>query len=192
MRTTKREARILAGGLMVWVALVLAVPAGPAAAHELQKIGNFYYDEADRKLEPGFLDGSERYQPDVQATEDGAVWLAWLEFVPGEGDVIRLGRRAPNGEGWAEKRKLVAEPGRYARPTLTEGGDGTLWLSYEAHDPDQEVWRIHLRRRIASGGSGETISLSGRGAITSTTVSRRVPMAGSGSPGRRTAAGSST
>jgi hypothetical protein len=76
-----------------------AEPPGPH-----RKAGAFLYDQADETVRAAMLDNAEYYAPSI-ACRDGEVWMAWLEFVPGEGDHLWLGRR--NGGKWDVRKKVT-------------------------------------------------------------------------------------
>ena len=99
-----------------------------AAAQEPQR-EYFVYDPADQTIPATVLDNPNYYDADIASGPDG-LWLAWLEFVPGEGDHIWLGQYA-DGK-LASKRRVTAKAGSYARPTITADANGQLWLTYEA------------------------------------------------------------
>lgn len=108
----------------------------------------FSYDPAETVVDARMLKNPERYSPAL-ATVNGELWLAYLQFVPGEGDHIRLGRLR-----WGrlmKNRQLTDSPGYYARPTLANSPDGALWLTYEVQRDGSAKWQVHAPRRWESG-----------------------------------------
>jgi len=146
---------------------LLALPATarvhdhPAPAeHARDEI--YQYDPADRSVAATLLEGRELYDPGIAVAPDGT-WLCWLEFLPGNGDRMWVGRRGD--DGWALREPVPDGDGRLARPTLTPDGAGGLWLSWEACNPVGEQWDLFARRRIASGEWTEPLRVSpGEGA----------------------------
>lgn len=132
-------ARQFLTGVGVFV-IGLVVAAGSLVAHEGHEHGrkekpapNFSFDPGDERVDASMIDGSLFYDGDV-AHHNGALWYAWLEFVPGEGDLVWIGRR--QGDGWATRKQITASHGEYAAPTLTSDLQGRLWLTYEARTGD--------------------------------------------------------
>ena len=105
----------------------------------------FRYDAPGRSVAAALLDGPELYAPDL-IRWGGGLWLTWLEFVPGKGDHLWVGRRGE--DGWDQRERVSAEPGRYARPTLTVDAGGALHLSYEAQPAEGAPWRVVQRTRL--------------------------------------------
>lgn len=113
--------------------------------------GRFDYDPADETV-PAVMIGHELcYDPHV-AGSDGAsgrgVYLTWLEFEPGRGDRIWIGRRlienGADGPEWLEVQCITPEPGMYKSPTLTATGSGSFWLTYE--QGRDEKWSVQAMR----------------------------------------------
>ncbi len=103
----------------------------------------FAYDPSERVIEAQMLEGAELYSPGL-AMIDGAVRIAYLEFVPGKGDHVWTGRLE---SGQVEDKRCITEsPGRYANPTLTKAGDGPLWLTYEMQCGDASKWQVQAQR----------------------------------------------
>lgn len=102
----------------------------------------YTYDRADVSVKGQILENPEYYDASV-ATKDGRRLLAWLEFIPGQGDYIWFGILTDNN--WQIKSRLTHKPERqFANPTLTIDGAGKAWLSYEERrDAD---WNIYVRR----------------------------------------------
>ncbi len=118
---------------------------------------HFYYDAADSSVAVEYLGNTEFYDPGV-AVNDGEVWLTWLEFIPGEGDVIWVGKK--DGDGWANQQKVIEQPGRFARPTLTFDSKKRLWLSYERYVPKQKQWDVVARMHEGDGKFGPPMTVS--------------------------------
>ncbi len=117
----------------------------------------FIYDEADQTIPAVMLDSPEYYDAGV-AVDDEGTWVAWLEFVPGEGDRLLVGRR--EADGWAWKETIEVDAARIARPTLTVDADGRLWLTYEAARADDGQWDVFFRRRNDDGTWGQAQGVS--------------------------------
>jgi len=100
----------------------------PALAQEPE--GGYYeYDPADETVPAAVFDNPNCYDADLARIGDD-LWLSWLEFFPGKGDHVFLGR-CENGK-LALRRRVSGHHGQYAHPTITVGSDGQVWLSYEA------------------------------------------------------------
>jgi hypothetical protein len=112
----------------------------------------FAYDEADQTVTAAMLEQPEFYDADV-AVDGAGVWIAWLQFVPGEGDRLWVGRR--DGDGWALKEQVTVEAAKIAQPTLTFDPGGQLWLSYEAMSAGTGQWDVFLRARRGEGDYGQ-------------------------------------
>jgi len=138
MRASVTLALLLA---LAWP-MIQAQPTGKRAAPKQ----HFVYDSADSTVPATMLDGVELYDPGLASVGD-KLWLTWLKFIPGKGDEMHVGLR--DADGWTLEKTVSATPGRYARPTLTAGAGGTLWLSYEASDDDK--WDIVLRQHLGAG-----------------------------------------
>ena len=123
-----------------------SLQAGTAAKE--QKTPEFLYDRADQTIPATMFEGSEYHDPSVAGDEEG-LWIAWLEFVPGQGDQLWVGRC--QGAEWEVKKRVSDQPGEYARPTLTVDAGGRLWLSYEALRRDNGQWDIFIRQRRSDG-----------------------------------------
>ncbi len=129
--TIQRLARVLA---LFAYALFLA---GVSSAHEEgdhADLPDFSYDTADSKISSQVWDNPLLYDADLLAQDDQH-WYAWLELLPGEGDVLWLGCK--QGAEWINQQKLKLPPAEYAAPTLTRDGQGRTWLTYEARVGDQ-------------------------------------------------------
>ncbi len=70
---------------------------GPHAKH-------FYYDKTSQTVAPQRLTGSSSYDADIES-EAHNVWLTWLQFVPGEGDHLWVGKR--NEIDWVIRKRLT-------------------------------------------------------------------------------------
>ncbi len=104
---------------------------------------HFEYDKAEVAIASEPVGGEEAYDGSVLSHE-GDLWFAWLEFEPGFGDRLLVGRRG------RDERVEVAT-GRIARPTLTADTDGNLWLTYEAREEGSEHWNVFARLRRDDG-----------------------------------------
>lgn len=118
----------------------------------------FESDEADRTAEAVILGGEEEYEADLAAAPDG-LWVAWLEFVPGEGDHLFLGLLR-DGE-FVSRTCLTEAPGKLANPRLTVAADGGLWLSHEVATDGR--WDVVMARRDDDGGFSRFRRLPGGG-----------------------------
>jgi len=133
------------------MACLLSIP-GQATAHQRHHGGgtaarapDFQFDAADATVPATRLDNPLLYDGDV-VSYMGELWLAYLEFVPGKGDRIRVKRHG--GAEVGVDLPAIDRYGEYAAPTLTVDGTGRLWLSYEARHADR--WDVYLVR-IAGG-----------------------------------------
>ncbi len=121
--------------------------AGVLAAEKKAGPRRFVYDKADQIIEAGMLKGNDNYDPSVVSV-DGKVWLAWLEFTAGKGDTLWVGKR--NGDAWAVKEpvdlKIDVPAPKLAKPTLTVDAAGSLWLTVEALNADEQ-WDVFLCQR---------------------------------------------
>jgi len=107
-------------------------------------IEHFYlYDDADETIE-GTLLGNDLYHDGSVTIRGEEVWMAWLEFVPGEGEHLWIGQRGK--KGWIFRKRMTEKPGIYANPTLNVLGEesGDMWFSYEVEDNGQ--WDIFMGR----------------------------------------------
>lgn len=129
--------------------------AGPAL--KPAKPQDFLYDQAAETIPATMLPGSELYDPAI-VVRGSDVWLAWLEYVPGRGDRVWVGKR--EGDGWEFKTQVTDKPGQYARPTLTVDAAGQLWLTYEALNPDRQQWDVFIRTHRDGGHFGESRRVS--------------------------------
>lgn len=111
----------------------------------------FLYDPAAHRAQAEMSASPEAYDPSL-VLHAGAQWRAWLEFVPGAGDLLKVVRRGPDG---AERTvaHLPADGSQRARPTLTACPGGTLWLTYESRDERHADWDI-VARRLPEGDGG--------------------------------------
>jgi hypothetical protein len=140
-------------------ALVMTVLfiAARAQNSQPQDADFFFYDRADHPVKSTMLESSEFYDADILV--DGEVtWMAWLQFVPGEGDHLWVGRR--RGDAWLEQVCLSGRPGRFARPTLTMNAAGAPWLSYEALNAGDGQWDVFIRLLTNVGEGTEPVRVS--------------------------------
>ena len=146
------------------IAAAAAAQAAPAAKKKAAPQERFTYDQAGETISATMLAQRELYDPGLAVTAEG-VWLTWLEFVPGKGDRIWVGRRS--GAAWAVRKPVTPEAGRYARPTLTADASGTLWLTWEAFDAVAQQWHVAMRRHAGGGafGKAERINVGGGNCI---------------------------
>ncbi len=141
--------------LPILVLSCLLAVASRSEAHEQAE--KFLYDAADRVLASTMLQGQECYDADVAAHGD-QLWMTWLEFVPGEGDKLWIGRR--QGDDWAVKEQVALDAAKLARPTLTFDAEGQLWLSYEAFESDDQTWDVFIRQRTEEARFGPALGVS--------------------------------
>jgi len=142
MRLTRMTAFIL--GLLLSVSSSLG--AGPA--DKPNKPSGFVYDQADETISATMLPGSELYDPGV-AVRGNELWLTWLEYLPGRGDRVWVGKR--EGNTWALRSQVSDKPGEYARPTLTFDSAGRLWLTYEVLNPNGSQWDVFIHKHRTNG-----------------------------------------
>ncbi len=136
--------------------LFVLLAVRPAAAHPpefhgavqvvnkqtIKGMPDYVYDPADVTVAAEVLDEPLWYDADV-ASRDGQLWYAWLDFQPGRGDRVWVGRRQQGK--WTQRAALPGEPGDFAQPTLTLDAEGQLWLSYEAaHEDRWDVYAVRL------------------------------------------------
>jgi len=162
----------------------------PAAGHRLaaEPPDEYTFDPADQVVKAQLLENPEYYDAGIVATPDGC-FLAWLEFVPGEGDYLRFGKR--DEQGWEFEFRITHQANhRIQNPTLTVDGSGTLWLSYEAESNGQ--WDIFVRRWKSQGEFTLARGSPRRWARTSSM--QRLPTRGAACmlPGSTSVTGSST
>jgi len=126
--------------LLLNLLIVAATAASPASRGE----GRFEYDPADETVRARMIGGETCHDPHVLSRGD-TLWFTWLEFEPGQGDRIWLGRRTAAGcpgveasessvsadEGWISRRCITPDPAVYQNPTLTADKEGGFWLTYE-------------------------------------------------------------
>ena len=144
----------LAAGLIV-------VPATNAASSkDIKGGGLFFYDPVSVFQEGTLLPGKENYEPSL-ARVAGDTWLAMLEFAPGKGDRIVVGK-LDDAFGLNERRVITKAHGKYRRPTLTADRSGRLWLSYEALSGER--WQV-LVARVDAEATPELVSPPGAHAI---------------------------
>jgi len=148
---------LLAMGTITSTLLVLVCSGVPGAAAAAKDPGikRFSYDAADETIRATVLDSEAFYDAGITSGDAGK-WLAWLEFVPDQGDSIWVGQRS--GNEWPTKKRLKSKPGAYARPTPTLDAAGQLWLSYEAEVDGQ--WDVFVRARRADGSFGPAARVS--------------------------------
>ncbi len=128
-------------------ALAWAAPAD-------QEKGRFEYDPADEMVRATTISDANGYDPHI-VSRDGRLWIAWLEFEPGQGDRIWLGGRDEQSRDWAVRRSITSEPGIYKNPTLTPQPSGGFWLTVERQQG--EAWSIvalRLDRDLQPATSG--------------------------------------
>lgn len=123
--------------------------ASPLRAHDV-KGERFLYDGAARLQNGTMLDGENLYEPSAARVGD-RIFVAMLEFSPGEGDRIVVGELKI--EELRGRRVVTEEPGQYRNPTLTAASDGELWLSYEMLAGER--WGIHVRKAAGELEFGE-------------------------------------
>lgn len=124
-------------------AVAASKPTRTKAKAAARKASGFVYDKADEVVpaKPLAPAGEQTYDASIAA--DGAgLWVTWLQFSPGTGDVV-LVARYQNGE-LLDQRQVTPEIGTYANPTLTFSGD-ECWLTYEAErDGDWDIFAVAL------------------------------------------------
>lgn len=138
------------GWLPVVLVLHAAILSGTLVRAHVPDVKNgpFAYDRPDQALEAGMLEQPESYDPSVAALGDD-LWVAWLEFVPGQRDRLWIGKR--QGDQWSLKQPVADTPAKLSHPTLTVDAADTLWLSYEAYRADAQPWDVFVCRVQADG-----------------------------------------
>lgn len=117
----------------------------------------FLYDPADGQGRARMLASAEAYDPSI-VLHDGVEWRAWLEFVPGAGDLLKVVRLKPDGS----QETITHSPAngsQRARPTLTACGDGALWLTFESRSADHGDWDVVARRLLEGDGGPRPLLL---------------------------------
>lgn len=140
-----------------------AVPLAWAhPGHEADGLPDFHYDQPDQVVAATMHENPESYNPCVNIVGKTS-WMAWLDFRPGEGDVVMLSALDESGRA-LNPFPVTAQPARYAYPTITVDASGQGWLSWEAFDPAYEIWNIMLASLGPDGAIGQTIRINeGRG-----------------------------
>ena len=103
----------------------------------------FDYDTPDRTVQATPAADALSYEADIFTRADGTTSIAWLQYTPHHGDTIWLGTWADDGVSNAVQ--ITGQPGQFARPTLSETADGSLWLSYEQQIDGQ--WDVFVMRQ---------------------------------------------
>lgn len=135
---------------------VLMLTTSLFAAEETHEEEYFVYDPAAHAAEAAIAENPEFYEIDIASAGD-TVWATWLEFVPGRGDVIWLGRI--DGDDITDRTRIVGKPGRYARPLVTVAAKDKLYVTCEAEIDGQ--WDILARTvDIPSRTVGDAIRIS--------------------------------
>lgn len=133
---------LLARLALVAVVAVLGLAGCTAAVNPA-----FRYDEPDRDVASDVVLEGNRYDAAILARGE-ATWLAWLEYAPGLGDALWIGRR--RDDAWIDRRELIPPSlrSRLARPTWTQT-DSAVWLTWEQWDGTS--WDLAWSRFDASG-----------------------------------------
>ncbi len=139
--------------LLLWLAFVPAMfgqtnadgesdlPSAKAKASDTNA-PFFFYDHPDETIHAAVLDNPLFYDAGVAPTREG-LWMAWMELVPGKGDLLWMGLRGTNG--WVKKTLVQSTPGDFANPTPIVDTKGRVWLSYEAGNKNGR-WDILLQQ----------------------------------------------
>ncbi len=126
------------------------------AAEAAREEPYYVYDPAEYTVEATLAENPEFYEIDITA-EEGTVWATWLEFHPGRGDVIWLGKI--EGDTLNDRALVVDAFGRFRRPRVTVTPKNQLYVSYEAEVDGQ--WDIFaLPVDTSNGKAGEAIRVS--------------------------------
>jgi hypothetical protein len=128
--------------------------AKPSADVSKNAEPHFVYDTPDTSIPATTLEQELFYEPGILWKGDD-LWLAWLEFLPGKGDVIWIGCK--KGQTWKHKEQIT-EAGAFAKPTLTADLTGKIWLTYEA-GPEGN-WGIFICEHKGEGKFGTPQKLS--------------------------------
>ena len=94
------------------------------------------------------LSGSRRAsRPTVAAAADGSVLCCWVEWVPGQGDILQSTTLKPDGTAiHPSPVRLSVGVGDIFRPTALFAADGTAWVFFGARTHGRvEVWAAYSR-----------------------------------------------
>ena len=107
--------------------------------------GNYVYDKPDALVPARVLEEPLWYDATLAADED-SIWYAWLEFAPGVGDQLWIGRRQDGT--WLWREPVLEARGDFAKPRLTITADQRVWLSYEAAPKDGpwDIWLVEIEK----------------------------------------------
>ena len=133
------------------------------AAHSQEPADYFLYDAADEAVAADVRSDPELYDAHVAVDGDSA-WLAWLQFMPGSGDRLWIGRRSATGQ-WSYETCVETTPRPRANPRVVPDGHGRLWVSWEESSDggwDVLCGRIDIR-------SGARLRLTGRRRVSMST-----------------------
>ncbi|NWG14487.1 MAG: DUF3604 domain-containing protein [Acidobacteria bacterium] len=98
------------------------------------------YDVPGHEIRAELLDNPELYDADLVDATD-SLWLTWLEYIPGQGDYLWIGRRT--GDEWSIKSRLTHGTGlQLANPTVTVDARSRLRLTYEK--ASESKWGIFM------------------------------------------------
>src|SRR5205823_6006184 len=81
------------------------------ASADSSNIPFFLFDQADEITPSVRLENPLFYDAAIVPNPQG-LWVAWLEYQPGQGDQLWIGQRSH--ANWLSKKQLSAQPGDYA------------------------------------------------------------------------------
>ncbi|QDU95989.1 DUF3604 domain-containing protein [Lignipirellula cremea] len=130
----------LLAGLLLQGSLLQAHPGHDPDEDEPPAV--FVYDKPEVEVAATLLENPLAYDASAAAVGE-AVWFAWLEFVPEQGDALWVGRR--QDDAWTVKQKVRQYMDGCANPNLTRDSDDRLWLSFEARvDNAWDVYAVRI------------------------------------------------
>jgi hypothetical protein len=113
-----------------------------------QVLGESSELQGHRRARMGVVEGSRRAaRPSVAAATDGSVLCCWVEWLPGEGDVLQSTLLKPDGSPVPPAPTgLSCEVSDVFRPTALFAADGTAWVFFgRREDGCVDVWATYCR-----------------------------------------------
>jgi hypothetical protein len=84
--------------------------------------------------------GLDLWRPSVAVAGDGAVVVAWSEFVQGNWDLYAR-RYDPAQSAWSGRKRLTTNPGTDTDVVLATAPDGKVWMAWQAWAGGQaDIW----------------------------------------------------
>jgi hypothetical protein len=131
-------------------------PAPQAREQDAQE-ALFLYDPVASPTRAELSASPEAYEPSVLLHE-GAEWRAWLEFVPGAGDLLKVARIDEHGAVETITHS-PADGSQRARPTLSAAPGGAPWLTFETRTERTGDWDVVARRLLEGDGGPRPLAL---------------------------------